>query len=435
MRMYDLIRKKREGLSLTKAEIDFIVEGFTAGKIPDYQMAALAMAVYFRGMDREETLNLTLAMAASGEMLDLSGVPGIKVDKHSTGGVADTTTLVLAPLVAACGVPVAKLSGRGLGYTGGTVDKLEAIPGFRAEISREEFIANLKRYGIAVAAQSAEITPADGKLYALRDVTATVDSIPLIASSVMSKKIAAGADAIVLDVKVGRGAFMKDLASARELARAMVGIGAAAGRETVAYITAMDQPLGLAIGNGLEVTEAIQVLRGGGSRDLVALCLELGSVMLILGGRAKDKKEARQKLEQALAGGAALEKFRQLIAVQGGDGRVVDDPSLLPRARYQEAWVAEGDVYPAALPADRLGEIAMKLGAGREKKEDPIDPAVGIVLGGKVGDLIRKGQPVATVYANDPERLEEALAELKSCIVLSPDPVTPPPLVLEEIRG
>lgn len=433
--MYDLIKKKRDGGSLTKGEIDFIVEGFTSGQIPDYQMAALAMAIYFRGMDREETLNLTLAMAASGDMLDLSGVPGIKVDKHSTGGVADTTTLVLAPLVASCGVPVAKLSGRGLGHTGGTVDKLEAVPGFRAEISTEEFITNLKRYGIAVAAQSAEITPADRKLYALRDVTATVDSIPLIASSVMSKKIAAGADAIVLDVKVGRGAFMKDLAAARELARAMVDIGAAAGRATVAYITGMDQPLGLAIGNGLEMAEAIQVLKGSGSRDLVALCLELGSVMLVLGGRAKDKEEARQRLEDALYGGAALEKFRELIIAQGGDGRVVDDPSLLPRARYQEAWVAEGDVYLAFLPADKLGEIAMKLGAGREKKGDPIDPAVGIVLGGKVGDLIRKGQPVATVFANDREKLKQALAELKGCIVLSPDPVTPPPLVLEEIRG
>lgn len=433
MRMYDLIKKKRDGQSLTKSEIDYIVEGFTSGEIPDYQMAALAMAIYFRGMNLEETVNLTLAMVHSGARLDLSSIPGIKVDKHSTGGVADTTTLVLAPLVAACGVPVAKLSGRGLGHTGGTIDKLESIPGLKVELSAEEFIAKVKKHGMAIAAQSAELTPADKKLYALRDVTATVDSIPLIASSIMSKKIAAGAEAIVLDVKVGRGAFMKDLASARELARIMVKIGKSLGRETVAYITNMDQPLGLAIGNSLEVAEAVQVLRGEGSRDLVTLCLELGSTMLVLGRKAKDKEEAKGKLKEALASGAALEKFREFIVAQGGNGRVVEDLSLLPQARFKASWTAEEDVYLADLPAERLGQLAMELGAGRQKKDDQIDVAVGIVLGGKIGERIGKGQPIATIYANDEARLEGALRELKSCIQLSSTPVSPLPLIFEEI--
>lgn len=433
MRMYDLIKKKRDGQSLTKSEIDYIVEGFTSGEIPDYQMAALAMAIYFRGMNLEETVNLTLAMVHSGERLDLSSIPGVKVDKHSTGGVADTTTLVLAPLVAACGVPVAKLAGRGLGHTGGTIDKLESIPGLKVELSAEEFIGNVKKHGIAIAAQSAELTPADKKLYALRDVTATVDSIPLIASSIMSKKIAAGAEAIVLDVKVGRGAFMKDLASARELARIMVNIGKSVGRETVAYITNMDQPLGLAIGNGLEVAEAIRVLRGEGSRDLVTLCLELGSTMLVLGRKAKDKEEAQEKLQAALTSGAALEKFREFIVAQGGEGRVVEDLSLLPQAKFKASWTAEEDVYLADLPAERLGQLAMELGAGRQKKDDRIDLAVGIVLGGKIGDRIGKGRPIATIYANEEAKLEGALAELKRVIKLSATPVSPPPLILEEI--
>jgi pyrimidine-nucleoside phosphorylase len=396
-------------------------------------MAALAMAIYFQGMNMEETVHLTLAMADSGVRLDLSSIPGIKVDKHSTGGVADTTTLVLAPLVASCGVPVAKLSGRGLGHTGGTIDKLESIPGLKVELSLEKFKENVKKYGIAIASQTEDLAPADKKLYALRDVTATVDSIPLIASSVMSKKIAAGADAIVLDVKVGQGAFMKDLPSARKLAQVMVEIGRSADRRTIAYITSMDQPLGLAIGNSLEVVEAIQVLRGGGTQDLVNLCLELGSAMLVLGGKAKDKGEGKEKLKEALASGRALEKFREFILAQGGEGRVVEDLSLLPQARFKESWVAKEEVYIAELPAEKLGQVAMKLGAGREKKGQKIDLAVGLVLGGKVGDRIEKGEPIVTVYANDKGKLKAALEELKALIKLSPAPVPPLPLILEEV--
>ncbi|MCG0278268.1 MAG: pyrimidine-nucleoside phosphorylase [Thermanaeromonas sp.] len=433
MRIYDLIKKKRNGGVLTRQEIEFIVKGFTSGEIPDYQMAALAMAIYFQGMNIEETVHLTLAMADSGVRLDLSSIPGIKVDKHSTGGVADTTTLVLAPLVASCGVPVAKLSGRGLGHTGGTIDKLESIPGLKVELSLEEFKENVKKYGIAIASQSEELAPADKKLYALRDVTATVDSIPLIASSVMSKKIAAGADAIVLDVKVGQGAFMKDLPSARKLAQVMVDIGRSVGRKTIAYITNMDQPLGLAIGNSLEVAEAIQVLRGEGSQDLVNLCLELGSAMLVLGGKAKDKEEGKKKLREALASRKALEKFREFILAQGGEVKVVEDLDLLPQARFKESWVAKEEVYIAELPAERLGQVAMKLGAGREKKGQDIDLAVGLVLGGKVGDRIEKGEPIVTVYANDEKKLKAALEELKALIKLSPAPVPPLPLILEQV--
>lgn len=433
MRMYDLIMKKRNGGSLTRPEIEFIIKGFTSGEIPDYQMAALAMAIYFQGMNIEETVHLTLAMVDSGVRLDLSSIPGIKVDKHSTGGVADTTTLVLAPLVASCGVPVAKLSGRGLGHTGGTIDKLESIPGLKVEVSLEEFKENVKKHGIAIASQTEALTPADKKLYALRDVTATVDSIPLIASSIMSKKIAAGADAIVLDVKVGQGAFMKDLPSARTLAQVMVEIGRSVGRKTIAYITNMDQPLGLAIGNGLEVAEAIQVLRGEGSQDLINLCLELGSAMLVLGGKAKDKEEGKIKLKEALASRKALEKFREFILAQAGEGKVVEDLNLLPQARFKESWVAKEEVYIAELPAERLGQVAMKLGAGREKKGQDIDLAVGLVLGGKVGDRIEKGEPIVTVYANDGKKLKGALEELKAFIKLSPDPVPPLPLILEEV--
>lgn len=433
MRIYDLIKKKRDGGVLTREEIEFIVKGFTSGEIPDYQMAALAMAIYFQGMNIEETVHLTLAMVDSGVRLDLSSIPGIKVDKHSTGGVADTTTLVLAPLVSSCGVPVAKLSGRGLGHTGGTIDKLESIPGLKVELSLEEFKENVKKYGIAIASQTEDLVPADKKLYALRDVTATVDSIPLIASSIMSKKIAAGADAIVLDVKVGQGAFMKDLPSARKLAQVMVEIGRSVGRRTIAYITNMDQPLGLAIGNSLEVAEAIQVLSGEGSQDLVNLCLELGSAMLVLGGKAKNKGEGKEKLKEALASGRALEKFREFILAQKGEGKVVEDLNLLPQARFKESWVAKEEVYIAELPAEKLGQVAMKLGAGREKKGQKIDLAVGLVLGGKVGDRIEKGEPIVTVYANDEKKLKAALEELKAIIKLSSAPVPPLPLILEEV--
>lgn len=431
MRMYDLIMKKRDGGVLTKEEIDFIISSYTKDYIPDYQMSALAMAIYFRGMTPEETAHLTMAMAYSGDVMDLSAIKGIKVDKHSTGGVADTTTLVLAPMVAACGAPVAKMSGRGLGHTGGTIDKLESIPGMRIELSEEEFTDNVNKYGIAIIGQTKNLTPADKKLYALRDVTATVDSIPLIASSVMSKKIAAGADAIVLDVKVGRGAFMKDLESAKALAKLMVDIGNSVGRKTVAHVTNMDYPLGLAIGNALEIIEAVQVLKGHGSKDLLEVCMLLGSDMLQIAGVAKDDTEARAKLKEALDSGKALQKFKEFIKAQGGDERVVDDFSLLPQAKYVRPWIADRDVYIKDLMALDLGLVAMKLGAGREKKEDKIDLAVGIMLGGKVGDIVRKGEPIATIYANDEGKAEWALNEIKKYILLSDEPVERPTLIFE----
>lgn len=431
MRMYDLIMKKRDGGVLTKEEIDFIISSYTKDYIPDYQMSALAMAIYFRGMTPEETAHLTMAMAYSGDVMDLSAIKGIKVDKHSTGGVADTTTLVLAPMVAACGAPVAKMSGRGLGHTGGTIDKLESIPGMRIELSEEEFTDNVNKYGIAIIGQTKNLTPADKKLYALRDVTATVDSIPLIASSVMSKKIAAGADAIVLDVKVGRGAFMKDLESAKALAKLMVDIGNSVRRKTVAHVTNMDYPLGLAIGNALEIIEAVQVLKGHGSKDLLEVCMLLGSDMLQIAGVAKDDTEARAKLKEALDSGKALQKFKEFIKAQGGDERVVDDFSLLPQAKYVRPWIADRDVYIKDMMALDLGLVAMKLGAGREKKEDKIDLAVGIMLGGKVGDIVRKGEPIATIYANDEGKAEWALNEIKKYILLSDEPVERPTLIFE----
>lgn len=429
MRMYDLIMKKRDGGTLTKEEIDFIISSYTKDYLPDYQMSALAMAIYFRGMTPEETANLTMAMAHSGDMMDLSKINGIKVDKHSTGGVADTTTLVLAPMVAACGAPVAKMSGRGLGHTGGTIDKLEAIPGMRVELSEDEFIDNVNKYKIAVIGQTKNLTPADKKLYALRDVTATVDSIPLIASSIMSKKIASGADGIVLDVKVGRGAFMKDIDSAKALAQLMVDIGNSVGRKTVAHVTNMDQPLGLAIGNSLEIVEAIDVLKGNGSKDLLEVCMVLGTDMLKIAGIAQNDSDARAMLKDVLDSGKALQKFREFIKAQGGDERIVDDLSLLPQAKYVEQWVLDRDVYIKDLMALDLGLIAMKLGAGRERKEDVIDLSVGIMLGGKIGDLIRKGEPIATIYANDRGKMEWAKDEIKKYIVLSDEPVEKPVLI------
>ncbi len=429
MRMYDLIMKKRDGGTFTKDEIDFIISSYTKDYIPDYQMSALLMAIYFNGMTNEETANLTMAMAHSGDVLDLSEIKGIKVDKHSTGGVADTTTLVLAPLVAACGAPVAKMSGRGLGHTGGTIDKLESIPGMRVELSEREFIDNVNKHGIAVVGQSSNLTPADKKLYALRDVTATVDSIPLIASSIMSKKIASGADGIVLDVKVGRGAFMKDIESAKKLANLMVEIGNSVGRKTVAHVTNMDEPLGLAIGNSLEVVEAIDVLKGNGSKDLLDVCMVLGADMLTIAGVAKDTDEAKEMLKEALTSGKALDKFKEFLSAQGGDARIVDDLKLLPQAKYVESWCAEEDLYIKDLYALDLGLIAMKLGAGRSTKEDSIDLSVGIMLGGKIGDIVRKGDPIATIYANDRDKLEWALNEIKKFIIITDEYVERPQLI------
>jgi pyrimidine-nucleoside phosphorylase len=399
MRMPDLSAPTRDGQRFTAEEITWIVQGATDHSIPDYQLSAWLMAVRLRGMDREETQVLTLAMAHSGEMLDLSAIPGRKVDKHSTGGVGDKTTLVVAPLVAAAGAPVAKLSGRALGHSGGTLDKLESIPGLSVELTREAFVAQVQRIGLAVAGQSPSLVPADRVLYALRDTTATVDSIPLIASSIMSKKLAAGADRIVLDVKAGRGAFLPGLAEARELAETLVAIGQGAGRETVALLTAMEQPLGRAIGNGLEVIEAIETLHNQGPDDLVELSMALGSEMLILAERAQDARQAQALLRQALTSGAGREKFAAMVAAQGGDPRVVEDPGLMPRAPVRVEVKAGADGFIAAIDALAIALAAKALGAGRETKESRIDARVGIVLTRKRGDPVGAGEPLAILHA------------------------------------
>lgn len=400
MRMVDLIVKKQNGKELTTEEIQFFVKGYTDGSIPDYQASALAMAIYFQDMTDQERADLTMAMVNSGETIDLSAIEGIKVDKHSTGGVGDTTTLVLAPLVAALGVPVAKMSGRGLGHTGGTIDKLEAIEGFHVELSKDEFIKLVNRDKVAVIGQSGNLTPADKKLYALRDVTGTVNSIPLIASSIMSKKIAAGADAIVLDVKTGAGAFMKTDEDAVNLAKAMVRIGNNVGRQTMAVISDMSQPLGFAIGNALEVQEAIDTLRGEGPEDLNELVLTLGSQMVVLAKKAETLEEARTKLQEVMKNGKALEKFKEFLSNQGGDASVVDDPSKLPQAAYKIDVPAKEAGVVSEIVADEIGVAAMLLGAGRATKEDEIDLAVGIMLRKKVGDNVEKGEPLVTLYAN-----------------------------------
>lgn len=400
MRMVDLIEKKRDGKELTTEEINFIIQGYTQGEIPDYQVSALAMSIFFKDMTERERADLTMAMVHSGDTIDLSAIEGVKVDKHSTGGVGDTTTLVLAPLVAALDIPVAKMSGRGLGHTGGTIDKLEAIAGFHVEISKDEFVDLVNRSKIAVIGQSGNLTPADKKLYALRDVTATVNSIPLIASSIMSKKIAAGSDAIVLDVKTGAGAFMKTVDDAKALAHAMVSIGNNVGRKTMAVISDMSQPLGLAIGNSLEVKEAIDTLRGEGPKDLEELCMALGSQMVFLAGKAESLENAEEKLKEVIRNGKALEKFKEFIANQGGDASVVDHPERLPQAQYLIEVPAKQDGVVAEIVADEIGTAAMLLGAGRATKESEIDLAVGLMLNKKVGDAVQKGDSLVTIHAN-----------------------------------
>ncbi|MGY8623350.1 pyrimidine-nucleoside phosphorylase [Bacillus safensis] len=400
MRMVDIIAKKRDGKELSSEEISFFVKGYTDGTIPDYQASALAMAIFFQDMTDQERADLTLAMANSGDTIDLSAIEGIKVDKHSTGGVGDTTTLVLAPLVAALDVPVAKMSGRGLGHTGGTVDKLEAVKGFHVEITKDEFIELVNRHKVAVIGQSGNLTPADKKLYALRDVTGTVNSIPLIASSIMSKKIAAGADAIVLDVKTGAGAFMKTPEDSEKLAKAMVRIGNNVGRQTMAVISDMSQPLGLAIGNSLEVKEAIDTLRGEGPEDLNELVLTLGSQMVVLAKKADTLDEAREKLIEVMKNGKALEKFKEFLENQGGDSSIVDQPEKLPQAPYKIEVPAKESGVVAEIVADEIGVAAMILGAGRATKEDEIDLSVGIMLNKKVGDRVEKGDSLVTLHAN-----------------------------------
>lgn len=410
MRMVDLIEKKRNGGALTKEEITYIIKEYTENKIPDYQMSALLMTIFYEDMTEEEITALTLAMAHSGEVIDLSSIDGIKVDKHSTGGVGDTTTLILAPLVASVGVPVAKMSGRGLGYTGGTLDKLEAIPGFQIELPEETFIQLVNESKVAVIGQSGDLAPADKKLYALRDVTATVDSIPLIASSIMSKKIAAGADAIVLDVTTGDGAFMKNLDEARRLAKLMVKIGNLANRQTMAVISDMSQPLGEAIGNSLEVVEAIETLQGRGPKDLTEMCYILGSQMVVLAKKADTLEEARKLLEEALHSGAALNKFKEMVRNQHGDTSVVDHPEKLLTATYQIELLAKKAGVVTKLVANELGIAAMLLGAGRQTKEEAIDYAVGLKLHKKVGDDVQEGESLLTIYSNSEEISEvEAL--------------------------
>lgn len=429
MRMYDVIMKKRNGGELSKEEICFFVNGYTVGEIPDYQVSALMMAIYFRGMTEKETYELTMAMAHSGDILDLSRIQGIKVDKHSTGGVGDKTSLALTPMVAACGIPVAKMSGRGLGHTGGTIDKLESFPGFSTSLSTEQFIDNINRIGIAIMGQTADLAPADKKLYALRDVTATVDNMSLIASSIMSKKLAAGADAIVLDVKTGSGAFMKKKEDALALAEEMVKIGKNAGRKTIAVISDMDQPLGYAVGNALEVREAIDTLRNEGPEDFVELCLTLGSQMLIAGDKAEDQENARKMLLEVLENGRALDKLAEFISAQGGDGEVVYHPELLPQASIQKEIASPFDGYIGHIECDEVGICSLILGGGRETKESEIDLAVGIVLNKKVGDKVSKGETLAILHGNDAKKVAEAEKRYLNACTIVKIPVEKEPMI------
>lgn len=427
MRMVDLIAKKRDGKILSKEEIEWIIDEYTNNRIPDYQMSALTMAIFYQDMTDQEITDLTLAMAHSGEVVDLSSIEGIKVDKHSTGGVGDTTTLILAPLVASVGVPVAKMSGRGLGYTGGTLDKLEAIPGFKIELTEETFIRLVNESKVAVIGQSGNLAPADKKLYALRDVTATVDSIPLIASSIMSKKIAAGADAIVLDVTTGDGAFMKNIEDAKRLAKTMVRIGRLANRQTMAVISDMSQPLGEAIGNSLEVVEAIETLQGKGPADLLEMCYALGSQMVVLANKAKTVEQARSMLEEALTSGKALAKFREMIQNQGGDDSVIDHPEKILTAKYVFDLPAKQSGVITKLVANELGIAAMMLGAGRKTKEEAIDFAVGLKLCKKVGQNIEAGEPILTIHSNQPkEAIQEVIDLLYRNIEIGEEGVEPP---------
>lgn len=433
MRMYDLIKKKRDGGALTDKEIAFMISGYTNGQIPDYQMSAMMMAMYYQGLSEAETLTLTMEMAHSGELLDLSAIQGIKVDKHSTGGVGDKTSLALTPMVAACGVKVAKMSGRGLGHTGGTIDKLESFAGFHTDITTEQFVSQVNRIGIAIMGQTADLAPADKKLYALRDVTATVDQMSLIASSIMSKKLAAGADAIVLDVKTGSGAFMKREADAEALAREMVRIGNGAGRRTTAVITDMDQPLGLAVGNALEVQEAIETLKGNGPEDFLELCLTLGSHMLLAAGEADTIERARERLLAVIENKAALQKLAEFVDAQGGDADMVYHPERLPKASLTESVCADKDGYITGIVCDEVGICSLMLGGGRETKEDVIDLSVGIVFRKKKGDAVRQGEPIATLHANDAEKLAAAKERLTRAVKIEEKPVAKTALIKQVI--
>lgn len=434
MRAVDIIIKKRDHGELTRDEIDFFIDGYTAGNITDYQAAAFAMAVLLNGMTDQETTDLTMAMVHSGETLDLSDVVSIVVDKHSTGGVGDKTTLVVEPLVAACGLPVGKMSGRGLGFSGGTLDKMESIPGFRTNLTRDEFIDQLREEGLVLTGQTSDLAPADGKLYALRDVTGTVQSIPLIASSVMSKKIAAGANAIVLDVKTGVGAFMQNLDEARKLAKLMVAIGKLSDRKVVALLSDMNQPLGKAVGNALEVKEAVDTLHGGGPEDFREHCLVVASHLLVVGKVCKSLVDARKLAEETLINGKAWEKFRRLVLVQGGDVRFVDEPQRLPKASIIQEVKAPQAGYLAHINAREIGETSVELGAGRSKKEDAIDHAVGLVIHHKVGDYVEKDSVLFTVHANIMERVQPAVDRVLAAHTWSNAPTAPLPLFYDVIE-
>ncbi|MFR7990144.1 MAG: pyrimidine-nucleoside phosphorylase [Anaerovoracaceae bacterium] len=429
MNMIDIILKKRDGGKLSQAEIQYFVRGYTEGSIPDYQASALLMAIFFRGIDREEIFELTNAMRYSGDTVDLSDIRGIKVDKHSTGGVGDKTTLITAPLAAACGVPVAKMSGRGLGFTGGTVDKLESIPGFRTTLEPEEFLRQVNETGIALIGQTAHITPADKKIYALRDVTGTVENLGLIASSIMSKKLAAGSDAIVLDVKCGSGAFMEDQQRAAQLGQIMCEIGVAAGKRTVAVITDMSQPLGKAVGNSLEVAEAIETLRGRGPEDITQLSLKLAGIMIYLGGRVKTEAEGQIMAQQALHSGAGLEKLKNLIIRQGGKGEVIDHPELLPEASMKREIVAGSSGFVQAIDAKAVGLASQHTGAGRLTKEDAVDLSAGILLRKKVGDKVSRGECLAVVYGNNKNKLTSAQKEAEKAFSIGKEKVEKPQLI------
>ena len=434
MKAVDIIIKKRDRIALSKQEIEYFIKGFTKGDIPDYQASSWAMAVLLNGMTDQETTDLTLAMANSGETLDLSNVVDISLDKHSTGGVGDKTTLVVGPLVAACGLPFGKMSGRGLGFSGGTLDKMESIPGYRVDLSREEFIHQLKTYGIVLSGQSGDLAPADGKLYALRDVTGTVPSIPLIASSIMSKKIASGAQAIVLDVKVGVGAFMHTLEEARKLSRLMVSISHLSGVKAVCMLSDMNQPLGNAVGNTLEVMEAIDTLHGGGPGDFVEHCLAAASYLVVLGKKARNLIDGRQMVEDVLKNGLAWEQFRKLVEIQGGDVNYIDNPELFEKAPFIETVNSKQDGYIKFINAREIGEASVDLGAGREKKGEPIDHAVGILIHRKVGEYVLSGEPLFTIHANQKEKLEQAKSSVFHSFELQESPCDPLPLFYEIVE-
>lgn len=433
MHILEIISKKKEGLALSKEEINYFIKGYTKGEIPDYQASALLMAIYFKGMNEEETNNLTMAMVESGDQIDLSSIKGIKVDKHSTGGVGDKVSLIVIPLVASLGIPVAKMSGRGLGHTGGTIDKLESIKGFNIELSMEKFFDNVNKYHMAIVGQTGDLTPADKKLYALRDVTGTVDSIPLIASSIMSKKIASGSDAIVLDVKVGNGAFMKTVEDARKLAQAMVSIGNGLGRKTVAVLTNMNEPLGHEVGNANEVREAIDALKGKGSKDLISVAVTIASYMAVLGGAYENLEDAEKKIREVIEDGTALDKFVTLAEIQGGDKEMILHPELLPVAKLSIPVYSTSNGYVHEIKAEEIGTAAMLLGAGRETKEDVIDYAAGISLAKKVGDEVKGGEVLCTLLTNR-ENYKEAYDKAMEAFII--DAIVPEkiPFILDVVK-